>query len=55
MGKWQKVVVELADLIRENHWAGAFNKAIEHAQRSNIPEIADQIDFSGKVIGTGQS
>src|ERR1039458_7465354 len=41
MVKWNKVVLELTELIKANKWEDDFDKAIEHAHRSNIPEIAD--------------
>ena len=41
MVKWNKVVLELIELIKANKWEDEFNKAIGHAQKSNIPEIAD--------------
>jgi phosphatidylserine decarboxylase len=41
MVKWNKVVLELIELIKAKKWEDDFNKAIEHAHRSNIPEIAD--------------
>jgi phosphatidylserine decarboxylase len=41
MVEWNKVVLELIELIKANKWEDDFNKAIEHAHRSNIPEIAD--------------
>lgn len=41
MAKWNKVVQELVALIETNHWADDFNKAIENARRSNIPDIED--------------
>jgi phosphatidylserine decarboxylase len=41
MAEWNKVVLELIELIKANNWDDDFNKAIEHAHRSNIPEIAD--------------
>lgn len=41
MAKWHKVVAELIDLIKENGWKGDFDKAIQHAQKWNIPELSD--------------
>lgn len=41
MPEWSKVVLELIELIKANRWEDDFNKAIEHAHRSNIPEMAD--------------
>jgi len=41
MVKWDKVVFELIELIKANKWEDDFNKAIEHAHKSNIPEIAE--------------
>lgn len=41
MAEWHKVVTELIELIEENEWEADFNKAIEHAQKSNIPELED--------------
>jgi len=41
MAEWHKVVRELVDLIKEKGWEEDFNKAIEHAQKWNIPELAD--------------
>ena len=41
MVKLNKVVLELIELIKANKWEDEFNKAIGHAQKSNIPEIAD--------------
>jgi phosphatidylserine decarboxylase precursor len=41
MVKWNKVVLELIELIKAKKWEDNFNKAIEHAHRSNIPELAD--------------
>lgn len=39
--EWNKVVLELIELIKANSWEDNFNKAIEHAHRGNIPEIAN--------------
>ncbi|MBF0544261.1 MAG: phosphatidylserine decarboxylase [Candidatus Riflebacteria bacterium] len=34
-----KVIQELIDLIKENHWEGKFNEAIANAQKKNVPQI----------------
>ena len=41
MVEWNKMVLELIELIKANKWEDDFNKAIGHAHRSNIPEIVD--------------
>ncbi|WP_437585908.1 phosphatidylserine decarboxylase [Sorangium sp. So ce1000] len=41
MAKWHKVVLELVELIEANKWEDDFSKAIAHARKSNIPELAD--------------
>ena len=41
MAKWNPVVQELVDLIAKNGWETDFNKAIQNAQKYNIPELAD--------------
>ena len=41
MVEWNKVVLELIELIKANKWEDDFSKAIQHAHRSHIPEIAD--------------
>jgi phosphatidylserine decarboxylase len=41
MIKLNKVVLELAQLIKANRWEERFRQAIELAHKSNVPEIAD--------------
>jgi len=41
MTKWNEVVRELVDMIKENGWADDFNKAIANAHKTHIPEIED--------------
>jgi phosphatidylserine decarboxylase len=45
MAKWSKVVQELVDLVVENGWEEAFNKAIRNAQKYKIPEMDDIKNF----------
>lgn len=47
---WNKVVLELIELIRANDWEDDFNQAITHAQRSNIAEIADIKDLHDYLV-----
>jgi phosphatidylserine decarboxylase len=39
MAELHEVVRELAELIQAKHWEHAFNQAIQHAHRWNIPQI----------------
>ena len=41
MAEWNPVVQELIDMIAEKGWAEDFRKAIENAQKANIPELED--------------
>lgn len=41
MVKWNAVVLELMELIKANNWEEHFDRAIENARKSRIPEIED--------------
>lgn len=41
MAEWNKVVLELIELLAANQWEDKIEKATAHAHRSDIPEIAD--------------
>jgi phosphatidylserine decarboxylase len=41
MTHWNKAVLELMALIKEHHWEDDFQRAIDHARKSNIPDIED--------------
>ena len=41
MVTWHKIVLELIELIKANHWEDHFTKATRHAHESHIPELAD--------------
>lgn len=43
--KWNKVVLELMDLIKAHQWEGRFTKAISLAQAQNIADLSDVKDF----------